>query len=177
MNEQRTPVRQLQTMARLALILIAAVLGLCFAFIAALAFSGPARAGDLTLEQAAAVYAIAYGHVGGAMPERAPTIYLVDRPRLQQLACNGGNCPARGWQQGEAVYIDGSLDFARPADAAVLLHELVHWFQFARWGPAQDCLDWIARERQAYLIQAYELERMGVDPSSVLATARSVGCG
>ena len=136
-----------------------------------------AAAADLPGEQAAVIYAIAYGHVGGQLPAQPPTIHIVDRAALQQLACNGGNCPARGFQRGQDVYVDAALDFTRPADAAVLLHELVHYFQFARWGPAQDCLEWIARERTAYRIQIYELARMGADAGSVLATARSVGCG
>ncbi len=136
-----------------------------------------AAAADLAQDQAAVIYAIAYAHVGGALPQQPPTIHLVDRTRLQQLACNGGNCPARGFQRGQDVYIDAALDFTKPADAGVLLHEVVHFLQFARWGPAQDCLDWIARERQAYTIQAYELERMGADTAAVLSVARSVGCG
>ena len=156
---------------------IAAALSLCAGGLAAILLAIPAHAGELAQDQAAVIYAIAYAHVGGALPERAPTIHLADRARLQQLACNGQPCPVRGWQQGEDVYIDASLDFTRPADAAVLLHELVHFFQFARYGPAQDCLDWIARERVAYRIQAYELERMGADPGPVIQVARSVGCG
>jgi hypothetical protein len=136
-----------------------------------------AGAGELAKEQAAVLYAIAYSHVGGNLPDKAPTIRLVDRAVLQAIACNGANCPVRGYQRGADVFVDASLNFADPLDAAVLLHELVHFLQFARAGPAQDCHEWQRRERQAYLVQAHELERLGLDAVNVLRVARSVGCG
>jgi hypothetical protein len=162
--------------AAVALAFIAAVLGLCFAGLVAIVLATPARAGELSREQVAVVYAIAYSHVGGALPEQAPRVHLVDRTVLQGLACAWRSCPARGAQVGADIFVDESLDFSDPADASVLLHELVHFLQFARWGPARDCHENIRREREAYTIQAHELERLGKPSSSVLITARSLGC-
>jgi hypothetical protein len=168
--------RRQRTAARVALAFIAAAMGLCFAGLAAMLMALPARAGELPHEQAAVLYAIAYGHVGGTLPAQPPTIRLVDRATLQMIACAGHNCPVRGFQRGSDVFIDAALDFADPRDAGVLLHEIVHFLQFARDGPAHDCHEWLRRERQAYLIQAAELERLGLDSVSVLRVARSVGC-
>jgi hypothetical protein len=169
--------RAARVATHVALAFIAAALGLVYAGLIVMLFALPARAGELAQEQAAVLYAIAYSHVGGNLPDKPPTIRLVDRATLQAIACNGANCPVRGYQRGADVFVDAALDFADPRDAAVLLHEIVHFLQFARAGPAQDCHEWLRREREAYLIQARELERLGHDTLNVLRIARSVGCG
>jgi hypothetical protein len=164
--------------ALVAWVFIAAALGLVLAGLVAIASAAPARAGELSREQVAVVYAIAYGHVGGQLPQSSPRIILVDRVLLQAMRCGGAECGVRGWTRGADIFLDQALDFSDPAGGAgVLLHELVHFLQGARWGPARDCFDNLERERQAYRIQAHELERLGRSPASALQALGSMGCG
>lgn len=136
-------------------------------------------AAELSREQAATIYALAWGLMGYSpanVPAVPPEVRIAAQTKLREMACSGAPCPVRGLQRAGVVWIDESLDFANPRDASVLLHEFVHFLQWAARGEAPDCLEWQAREREAYNIQAYVLDRGGYPTSHLLAAARGVIC-
>ena len=135
-----------------------------------------ASAAELTPEQAFNAYAIAYGHAG-FIPDKPPTIKVVDRPVLCRIAGLPDACRARGLTNVDGViYLDSALDFADPLDASVLIHELVHYVDWMRDGPAYNCEQWMRREYHAYTIQGQALEKIGVDPTSIYMALRSMKC-
>lgn len=124
-------------------------------------------------KQAASIYAAAYGQYGGALPERAPTVHLVTPAKLHELAgCN--HCAIRALHREGHIYIDETLDFSRGYDASILLHEMVHYLQYVALGPTRHCEDWLAREQQAYLIQAEVLYKAHEDSRPIINAARQL---
>lgn len=146
---------------------LALALGICLA--------APLRAVPLTDMQAASIYAFAYGQYGGALPEREPVIHIVSLSRLRELiGCE--RCPVRALHQQGVIYLDERLDFERAYDASILLHEYVHYLQWLQYGEVADCKSWLDRERQAYMIQAHVLARVGEDSMPVLGMMRMLRC-
>lgn len=113
------------------------------------------------------------------VPETAPKIKPVPVATLREMHCPGQNCNIQGLHDGDTVYVRDDLDFSRPRDAAVLLHELIHYLQWANRGHVRDCFDWLAREQEAYLIQARVLDRAGEHDLALLArrTLVTFHCG
>lgn len=137
---------------------------------------GNVSAAELTPEQATHTYAIAYGQAG-FIPEKAPTIHLVNRVKLCRIAGLNEACRARGLTDADGViYLDDTLDFSQPLDASILLHEMVHYVDWAKDGPGTSCEEWVRRERRAYTIQGHALEKVGVDPTPVYMALRMMGC-
>jgi hypothetical protein len=125
--------------------------------------------------QAASIYALAYGQYGGALPERAPVIHLVSASRLRELmGCK--LCPVRGMHDRGVIYLDELLELGRAYDASILLHEYVHYLQWIQDGDVTSCEVWLQRERQAYLIQARVLERVGENPLAVIRNMHMLRC-
>lgn len=147
---------------------------LVFVFI--LCLCAPAQgATRLSDVQAASIYALAYGQYGGALPERAPVIHLVSASRLRELmGCK--QCPVRGMHDRGVIYLDELLDLERAYDASILLHEYVHYLQWIQGGDVSSCEVWLERERQAYLIQARILERVGENPMPVIRNMHMLRC-
>jgi hypothetical protein len=133
-------------------------------------------ASELTQEQAFNAYAIAFGNAG-YIPARAPTINLVNRQSLCEFAGMKAGCPIRAltYQNG-VIGIDETLDFSNPYDASILIHEMVHYVDWAKDGPATNCAEWLRREQRAYSIQGHALEKIGVDPSQVYLSLRAIRC-
>ena len=103
--------------------------------------------------------------------QRASHQFFVDH------ACGGRECKVLGWfPPGDTVYIDERLD---PQDdllaASIVVHEMVHYLQYRSAGPATNCLDAIAFERQAYAVQREFIARYGVY-RPVGAAMHHVGC-
>jgi hypothetical protein len=135
-----------------------------------------ASAAELTAEQAMFTYIIAFGKAG-FIPERAPVINIVPRHKLCVLADLRPNCKARGLTMPDGViYLDDTLDFADAHDASVLLHEMVHYVDWAKGGPSTNCAEWLRREQRAYSIQAEALQKVGVDPSNLYLALRMMSC-
>lgn len=133
------------------------------------------RRGELTPEHAAHLYAMAYGQAGLPLPERAPTIRLVPQATLREIiACP--DCPVRGLQIQDTVYVDEALDFANPYHASVLLHEMVHYLQWSARGEASTCEEFAERERHALAVQGHVLAMAGLDRLALLAAARNIVC-
>ena len=68
------------------------------------------------------------------------------------------------------------MTFAETLATIILLHELVHYVQHDRDGPATTCADWLRRERQAYSIQIQALARIGADTLAPVMAVRSLTC-
>ena len=124
-----------------------------------------AKAVDLTREQAASLYAIAYGQAG-FIPDESPTIYLTPAKELDEIVCKRP-CGAKAAQIENGIYLLDTLDMTDPMNASILLHELVHFVQWKQHGKAKDCDDYHNREVEAYRIQFDALSRLGIRPPSV----------
>jgi hypothetical protein len=134
------------------------------------------QAAELTQEQAFHAYAIAFGNAG-YLPPRAPTINLVNRQSLCQFAGMKAECPIRALTYPNGVIgLDDTLDFSNPHDASILIHEMVHYVDWSKDGPATNCAEWLRREQRAYTIQGHALEKIGVDPSQVYLALRMLQC-
>lgn len=132
-------------------------------------------AADLTREQAGSIYMMAWGQLGGPLPDHAPVIRFHNAAEMRALiGCE--KCPIRGIQIGNTIHVDDALNFSDAYDASILLHEMVHFLQWSARGAAADCIEWAEREHQAYRIQANVLARAGVSTAQVLLNARMVRC-
>lgn len=130
---------------------------------------------DLGKEQAAMLYAIAYGHMGH-LPQRAPEVHIVPRERLCELGGLRADCRLSGLEQSGTVYLWEGLDFDAPYDASIALHELVHAVQYDKLGNAVDCEEKVRREREAYTIQIKALSMTGADTRGLFMAMRGLSC-
>lgn len=117
---------------------------------------------ELTEQQAALLYAVAYGEAGLGIPDFSPTIRLLHAAQLEQAVCGKPCAGLKAAQIGDVVLLRADLDLSDPLNASILLHELVHYVQWAKFGQAKDCADYRDRETQAYEIQFAALARIGV---------------
>ena len=146
------------------------------AFLLALFCITTVQAAELTPGQAHNAYAIAFGHAG-FLPARAPIINLVNRATLCQFARMKEDCPIRALTYPNGVIgLDETLDFSNPHDAAILIHEMVHYVDWAKDGPATNCAEWLRREQRAYTIQGRALEKVGADTSQLYLSLRALQC-
>jgi hypothetical protein len=127
-------------------------------FAASLTFASP-----LTQDQVTSLYAIAVGLAHLGVPEKSPEVHLVKAQDLRKLAhCEDDeHCGVQGLAHERDIYMEDDLDYSDPHVAAVLLHEYVHYLQFVKYGPSQNCEDWLAREVQAFSVQILALTRAG----------------
>lgn len=145
------------------------------ALIGATACTELAHSAELQRDQAASLYAVAYGHVGH-LPARAPTVLMIPRQALCQRVLRRDDCPVRGATIDGVIYLDDARDSERALDSSILLHELVHYVQHDRDGPATTCAEWLRREQQAYRIQIEALIRVGADTLAPVMAVRSLTC-
>ena len=118
-------------------------------------------AAQLNEEQAASIYTMVYGVTHLPLPLRPPEIHLTTNAKLQEMACTKP-CPSiKGFQKDNKIYLDESLDMADIHNAAVLFHEMVHYYQWAKDGPAKSCREWVDREIYAYQMQNLVLYKAG----------------
>jgi hypothetical protein len=172
---------------RLTAIVLALAMVLC---IVAALMSGPVHAygeaspstgphgrvrGELNREQAALIYAMAWGQSGLPLPPQAPTVHLTTITALRALV-GCAACPVRGLQVGADIYLDEALDFADAYDASILLHEMVHYLQWSARGDVYSCEEWAQRERHAYAVQAHVLAMAGLHAAALAAIARQFVC-
>lgn len=112
-------------------------------------------------DQLISLYASAYGRLGIGIPENNPHIYPVSQATLWAIAdCE--HCNIQGAQLGDSVFYLETLDFIKPMDSSILLHELIHYVQWWRYGTAKTCEERADREWQAYKIQAFVLEQNNI---------------
>ncbi len=94
-----------------------------------------------------------------------PKVAFVLAEELSEKVCRG-ECLVRGWfPAGNVIYLDNSLRVLTSLEhRSILLHELVHYFQYAsRMAPevpgeptastVAACEAWLSREAEAYAIQ------------------------
>lgn len=127
------------------------------------AWSDDLRAAEVTDDQAATVYALAHSVSHLPLPEKAPTIHMVSGEALQLIACGStGMCQGiRAMQVGQDIFLDQTLDMSTPRNATILLHEFVHYLQWAKGGMPKNCAEWRDREIVAYQVQNEVLYKIG----------------
>lgn len=107
---------------------------------------------------------------GYPAPPEQPEVVQVSHAKLEQIAC-GRPCRVFGWSPpGAVIYLDDKLDLEGDLFAqSILIHELTHYLQqeSGRFGRDRDCTEWIAREREAYLVQYRWLARTKGEPVHV----------
>jgi hypothetical protein len=95
------------------------------------------------------------------LPDKLPVIRFLPAAELSKLACHSECLVLGHYQGGDTIYLDEKL---RPEsnlfDRSVLLHEMVHYLQYAADASAvkpqtqqEKCVLWYTREREAYAIQ------------------------
>lgn len=147
------------TKMRLAILLY--VYMVCILISIALSFR--ASGAELTQDQGTLIYALAHSVSGYPLAERPPKIKLVPVAELRKAACPSNPvCDVHGMQIADTVYLDDALDMADPYNGTILLHEMVHFLQWSKYGPAKDCLEWLQREMEAYGLQNHVLQKIGL---------------
>lgn len=139
----------------------------------------PAAAADLTPMQAASLYAIASGLSGIPLADKSPDIMLVPAETLRAMACPNkepDRCPVYGLFTRGRIWVDASLDFSDAYASSILLHEMVHYLQDARDGPAASCEEWERREAQAYQAQMVAMSHAGIDTTRVRLSSQMARC-
>jgi hypothetical protein len=84
------------------------------------------------------------------VPTDLPMIVIVSRSAMP--------CACEAAFDDEKLYLRNDINWQDPKWLSIVLHELAHYSQFSRNGPARDCNDWLSRERQAIEIQIDYLE-------------------
>ena len=97
---------------------------------------------------------------GYPMPEALPTVVVVNHTYIVKHACQGRECNVAAWYNDAGiVYWDAAFSMTERDD--ILLHEIVHYMQDLSLPGKQSCADFIAREKEAYRVQAEYLVRTG----------------
>lgn len=84
------------------------------------------------------------------VPDEFPMVLMVPREAMP--------CPCEAAYDEGKLYVRYDINWNDPRWISIVLHELEHHRQFMKWGPARDCDEWIARERQALAVQNQYLE-------------------
>lgn len=113
-------------------------------------------------EQIRDLYVLAVGHAGIGVPLVAPNVYRVSNKTLCVLANRQDTCKVLGIQAADAVFYSNELDFTKPLDSSILLHEFVHYLQWAKSGNIKSTFEQRARECQAYKVQAEVLGKLNI---------------
>ena len=131
----------------------------------------PARASQPTADEQRSMYLLAHSQAGLPLPEKGPMIHFTSQEQIRSLlGC--GRCRPSGAQIREDVYVDEALDFSQAYEASILLHELVHYLQWAARGTAASCQEWLEREQRALAVQARVLMMTGNDTTRVRLSAQ-----
>ncbi len=115
--------------------------------------------------------------LAGAQVQPPPMVAV--EPRVLQMQACGRPCRVLAWYAPHGtIYIDNRLDIeTRMEHRSIVVHELVHHVQRARFGSAaKDCDDWLMREREAYLAQARWLRSKGLGSGNVGLQVRMLRC-
>jgi len=144
---------------------------LLLALLAGSAFAGP------TEKQIMGAWAVAYGQYHGlrsVYDEGPPSVQLESKVELCARMNQPHTCHVRGVYEDGVIYMDAALNFETIEAMAMLVHEDVHHLQHKNKGSVNDlpeaerCEAYIARERQAYLIQANVLSRSGAGLAAMM---------
>mgnify|MGYP001565591496 CR=1 FL=1 len=104
------------------------------------------------------------------------TLTAVGSQILQDMFGGHGAPQAVTYPNGH-IYIDQRLDYADVYVETILEHELIHVLQYLHKGPIRSCQEWLARETEAYLAQAQQLDAMhDVRGMMVRRTLASLRC-
>lgn len=116
--------------------------------------------------QAATIYTLVYGVTHLPLPATAPIVRQVSHAKLEAKMIEIGVCPKgcpsiKAAQIGNEVWLDEALDMMDVNNAAILFHEFVHYYQWAKDGVAKSCEEWVDRELFAYRAQNEVLHKAG----------------
>lgn len=126
-------------------------------------FASPAQPAPLDRETTAIIYNMMHALSKYKLPDIAPTVDYVSQEKLNEIVCGKNPChQINGAQVRDKIYILDSLDMNDPYNRSILAHEFVHWFQYSSLGEAKDCPESIRREYEAYGLQNYILEKIGM---------------
>lgn len=148
--------------------------GALLALLLAGAFTNKAHPAEIEPEQVALLYSFAYGHVG-FIPEKNPVIRVVARETMCEVA-ERAECRMVAMERKGVVYLVDTLDLRNALNRTILLHELVHYVQWAQLGEPDSCEERIRRERQAYEIQAKALSKIGYPVQGLELAAGALRC-
>lgn len=88
-----------------------------------------------------------------------PAIQITSVKHLQNMVCEGADCPAEAFYnlKEKTIYLSNELDLTHPVDKSVLLHELVHFAQDVTdtwlYHKESECLSFLKREMEAFRMQ------------------------
>lgn len=148
--------------------------GALLALLLAGAFTNKAHPAEIEPEQVALLYSFAYGHVG-FIPEKNPVIRVVTRETMCKVA-ERAICHTAATEREGVVYLVDTLDLRDAWNRSILLHELVHYVQWAQHGEPPTCEERLRREYQAYEIQAKALHMIGHPVAGLKQAARALRC-
>ena len=94
-------------------------------------------------------------------PEAYPDLQFLNHEALERTT-GIHNALLKGFYRDGIIYLDNQIDLRTPMGISIILHELVHHFQFAKAGPAKDCDEWQQREQFAYAEQQRFLSAQGI---------------
>lgn len=130
-------------------------------------FSSGPHAGQLNKDSADVIYALAVKISKLPEPEEGPVVQMLEAPVIDKLLTTLGVCPkgcstVKAAQLKNVVVVSKALDFDSPIDQSILLHEFVHYLQWAKSGDAKTCKEWVDREIVAYQMQNLFLHKLNV---------------
>ena len=88
-----------------------------------------------------------------------PAIRVIDVKSLQEIVCDGSECPAEAFYDIEdrIIYLSNELDLDTPVHKSIILHELVHFAQdvTGKWihHDESECRSFLMREVAAFRLQ------------------------
>lgn len=107
-----------------------------------------------------------------AEPEMVPKT----RKQLEDMFCENKGCIVSAIYTRGVIYYDKKLDPKNIIDHSILVHEMIHHIQRAKWGNTYTCSMWMKKERQAYRLQILYLHQKGYKTNYIEEVAASIKC-
>lgn len=137
-------------------------------YLIALAMLGACSVVAAPLDEATAnsAYRLAQSVSKLPFPNTPPEVHVKEHDFIEGLLVVIGVCPkgcpsVKAAQIEGRVFVDGGVDFSEIQNYAVLVHEDVHFLQWAKLGDAQNCEEWLRREKEAYSVHNLVLNKAG----------------
>ena len=94
--------------------------------------------------------------------EKYPSILIVARQEVEYIVCKN-SCNALAASLENLVYVADEVDLDTIEGHSILYHEMIHALQYAKFGQAQNCRQWVDREMQAYQLQDKWANKQGLN--------------
>jgi hypothetical protein len=105
-----------------------------------------------------------------------PIIIPKTKKQLENMFCEGKKCVVSAIYTKGFVYYDKKLDPKNIIDHSILVHEMIHHIQRAKWGNTHTCSMWMKKEKQAYKLQILYLHQKGYKTDYIKGVAASIKC-